>query len=331
MRKQQEINYMIQKLSYWITYINISNSKSYTDINKLSEGFVMNLLNIIYDLNLEDLNKEQANYPGIDLGDASKGMAVQVTSEKKSAKIKDTYEKIYSPKNNIGGRLIGDIYNKKVYFFVITDEWKYRFGQSTVDELALISQNRFCAEDIITAGDVIEIIKDLFDSNNSKFQKVYKLISQYIDTLPDIINDQMIVEGFLPCFDRPMFITPFYLECNLPDFEQAISDTIEAINTGIYRLRDGTIIKKIIPKTELHDRNLLKEVDLIIKDLILLRSHYKALINKGEIKKCNCDNPNCDVHLFSQEACKVMDSDRRNILKRVKQLSPTYSGEFIDI
>lgn len=331
MRKQQEINDMIQKLSYWITYIKISNSKNYTDINKLSEGFVMNLLNIIYGLKLDDLNKEKANYPGIDLGDIAKGIAVQVTSEKTSSKIKDTYEKIYSEKNNINGRLIGDIYNKKIYFFVITDEWKCRFEKSTKEEIALISHNRFSVEDIITGGDVIEIIKNLFDSNNLKFQEVYNLISHYIETLPEIIDDQIIIEGFLPCFDRPMFITPFYLECNLPNFEQVISDTIEAINTGIYRLRDGKIIKNIIPKTELRDKDILKEIDLILKDLILLRSHYKSLISKGEIKKCNYGNQDCGMYLLSPEACKIMDDYRKNILKRVKQLSPKFSGEFIEI
>lgn len=36
MLKQQEINYMVEKMSYWITYIKISNSNSYTDINKIS-------------------------------------------------------------------------------------------------------------------------------------------------------------------------------------------------------------------------------------------------------------------------------------------------------
>jgi hypothetical protein len=331
MLKQQEINYVIEKMSYWLTYIKISNSKSYTDINRISEGFVMNLLNIVFDWELEDLNKKQMNYPGIDLGDSLKGIAVQVTSEKTSSKIKDTYEKIYAEKNNINGRLISDIYNKKIYFFIITDDWKYRFEKNTLDELATVSHNRYGGDDILTGGQVIEIIEELFDSDFLKFQEVYKLISQYIDKLPDIIDDKVIIEGFLQCFDRPMFITPFYLECNLPDFEQAITDTIEAINTGMYRLRDGTIIKKIIPKTEIHDKSLRKEVDELVKGLILLRSNYRALLNIGEIKKCDCKNPDCGVHLMSEKACKKMDSDRQMILKRVQKLSPRFHGQFLDI
>ena len=42
------------------------------------------------------------------------------------------------------------------------------------------------------------------------------------------------------CFDRPAFDTPFRDESNVPDFKKAITDTIEALNTGIHRLRDGT-------------------------------------------------------------------------------------------
>lgn len=214
---------------------------------------------------------------------------------------------------------------------MITDEWKYRFEKNTLDELAMVSRNRYCGDEILTGGQVIEIIEELFDSDYLKFQKVYKLISLYINKLPDIVDDKVIIEGFLQCFDRPMFITPFCLECNLPDFEQAITDTIEAINTGMYRLRDGTLIKNIIPKTEIRDKYLRKEVDELVKDLILLRSNYKTLLYTGEIKKCDCKNPDCGVHLMSQKACKKMDSDRQKILKRVQQLSPRFLGQFLDM
>jgi DNA invertase Pin-like site-specific DNA recombinase len=37
-------------------------------------------------------------------------------------------------------------------------------------------------------------------------------------------------------------------------------------------------------------------------------------------------NMYCGVHLMSPKACSIMDSDRKNILKRVKQLSPIFGG-----
>ena len=39
------------------------------------------LLNLTYDYELENLNREKMNYPGIDLGDRYDRVAVQITSE----------------------------------------------------------------------------------------------------------------------------------------------------------------------------------------------------------------------------------------------------------
>lgn len=41
---------------------------------------------------------------------------------------------------------------------------------------------------------------------------------------------------------RPAFYTPIHQESNLPDFKQAITDTIQALGTGICKARDGQVI-----------------------------------------------------------------------------------------
>lgn len=101
MKKQQQIGYVIDKLSHWCSYIKLCNKRTYTDINLISEGFIQKLLNILYDTNFIDLNKEQINFPGIDLADLEKRIGVQITSRKDSQKIVETYEKIYNRKNTI--------------------------------------------------------------------------------------------------------------------------------------------------------------------------------------------------------------------------------------
>jgi len=47
------------------------------------------------------------------------------------------------------------------------------------------------------------------------------------------------------CRLNPAFYTPFNSESSIPAFKKAITDTIEAINTGVHRLRDGTEIRRI--------------------------------------------------------------------------------------
>lgn len=62
------------------------------NINKHSEGFVKRLLNLTYEYDLQNLNNEATNFPGLDLGDRSRGIAFQITSTKTSEKVNDTLE-----------------------------------------------------------------------------------------------------------------------------------------------------------------------------------------------------------------------------------------------
>lgn len=64
------------------------------DVHTYVEDFVKEVLNIVYDLDLRNLNSEKANNPGIDLGDEASGKAFQVTADKSRAKIEDTLGKI---------------------------------------------------------------------------------------------------------------------------------------------------------------------------------------------------------------------------------------------
>jgi GTPase SAR1 family protein len=69
-------------------YTTFSNKAGHFDINKDAEEFYRGLLNLFYDWDLEPLNTaKNPNYEGADLGDASKHIAVQVTSENDSDKV----------------------------------------------------------------------------------------------------------------------------------------------------------------------------------------------------------------------------------------------------
>jgi hypothetical protein len=66
----------------------------YTDLNRVLEDFFKEVLNLTYGINLQNLNKDRLNAPGLDLGDAVGGMAFQITSQGGSKKINETLEKI---------------------------------------------------------------------------------------------------------------------------------------------------------------------------------------------------------------------------------------------
>lgn len=77
-------------------YIAIENSQGFTDINVACENLILGMMNIVYDYNLENYNSKKhiANAKGIDLIDNKRKICVQVSSNHKITKLKDTIENI---------------------------------------------------------------------------------------------------------------------------------------------------------------------------------------------------------------------------------------------
>lgn len=121
------------------------------------------------------------------------------------------------------------------------------------------------------------------------------------------------------------------MENNFGDFRKAIDDTIEAFNTGVYRLRDGTLIEKIYPKSMITNTEIRYKIDDIVRDLIRLRATYNRLEREGDIERCRCGDDECPVSLWSREACDKMDDGRRKILKSFKEIYPKFYAKFIEL
>lgn len=60
------------------------------DMNVIAEDIIKEMLNIALDLHLVNLNRDTFNHPGVDLGDETNRVAVQVTSTKTTKKIQST-------------------------------------------------------------------------------------------------------------------------------------------------------------------------------------------------------------------------------------------------
>lgn len=81
MRKQTLLTGARDLLALFIHKVEGSKALGFTDLNKISEGFVLELFRELFSLPaLRDLNEEQENFPGLDLGDDTKGIAFQVTA-----------------------------------------------------------------------------------------------------------------------------------------------------------------------------------------------------------------------------------------------------------
>lgn len=138
-------------------------------------------------------------------------------------------------------------------------------------------------------------------------------------------NDKDIIELIAECFDRPAFTTYFRQESSIPNFEKAINDTIEVLNTGVHRLRDGTIIRTIPSRHRITDQDLKNQLAIITKLVVKLRDNFIELRRKNEIKPCGCNQPDCPVWFLSDHACKVMDNLRRQILDKFRKIKPDFN------
>jgi hypothetical protein len=70
--------------------LDMRNKLGQSDLSRFCEDFFKEILNIVYDLNLTNLNTIRSNEPGLDLGDKTERVAYQVTSQKTSTKVNDT-------------------------------------------------------------------------------------------------------------------------------------------------------------------------------------------------------------------------------------------------
>lgn len=125
--------------------------------------------------------------------------------------------------------------------------------------------------------------------------------------------DRDIIKFFIQCFDRPAFRDPIYQEGRMEDFDKAIEDTLVALNTGVLRTRDGSILKKSEGKSAITNEEWSEKLDTIGYMLSSLKRRLKiakatgAYSTYGEVEVMYC---------FYDRALEAwFDSTREEILK----------------
>ena len=335
MKKQEQICYIMDKLTYFELYIKNSNKSSFTDINIIAEGFMKNLLNKVLSLDLKNLNEEQPNYPSVDLGDFSKKIAVQITSQNDSKKIIETYNNAFKTYPKIGK--IADVFSERIYFIILNGK-KSKFQNKALEHISKASHGRFCEDDVLDLTDIIKKILSLYDNDYERFYDIYNLISQTIDELPEIPTDKIVIEEILKCFNRPAFTIAFVNEWNFLDLDNAIRNTISLINTG--KSCDGIQLEYNV--NDVNRKKVKRELSEIVAGLNQLRKIFSEMQKRGYA--CEYNYKTLKHHLAfnnDTEFCNLMNELRLVILSFAKKLAesvqcdfnvfPTYTGMNIEI
>ena len=100
MNLQKSIERIIELFLIFRQEVKSHNEAGLFDINRLSEDVLVPVFKDAFDCQyLRNLNREQKNYPGLDLADDQSRIAFQITSDAGIEKIKDTLRKIVAEKH----------------------------------------------------------------------------------------------------------------------------------------------------------------------------------------------------------------------------------------
>jgi len=125
-------------------------------------------------------------------------------------------------------------------------------------------------------------------------------------------------------FYRPAFSTPIYHESSLPAFKQAITDTIQVLNTGVWQTRDGKEIGRLPSRHEMSDSAVKAKLHDVERSLVKLRTTFDNMVREGEIRPCGCDQPDCPVFHVSARAGQELTELRREVLRRFSEAYPAF-------
>ncbi|HEH8398666.1 TPA: hypothetical protein SH296_001914 [Pseudomonas aeruginosa] len=138
-------------------------------------------------------------------------------------------------------------------------------------------------------------------------------IRNFVDDFPDLSDDDAL-QLMSAVFERPAFRTPFQQESSLPAFQQAIEDTIAALNTGVWRTRDGDEIRRIPSIHHLRDTRIRSVLEQVVRQVDALRRIFVVRLREGAIKHCGCSQPDCPTYTLTHRVADELDEARRKIL-----------------
>lgn len=152
MYKELYLKNIVNYLAILVRQVELRNSINLYDINILAEDFYAGLLKYVYGFELKNLNIVDKNASAIDLGDTKNKIAIQVTSDNSSTKIKETIKKFIENK-------LYEEYDT-LYILILTSKKKY---QVEFDTKGLFTFSK--KENILDYTDLMQIIKtkDIFE------------------------------------------------------------------------------------------------------------------------------------------------------------------------
>jgi hypothetical protein len=169
-----------------LRYIIKSRSKrGLYDLNKQSESFFANVLNLTEGWNLKNLNHATKDHPAVDLGDESSGICIQVTSENRAEKIHLTLSHLLS--KNLDKKY------SRLIIFILSEKKNYKSEFASTNYLNFNKKS-----DIWDIDDLLERIEKL------SLEKLDALQQYLSKELAPVVNSLALKNSLLANAEQPI-------------------------------------------------------------------------------------------------------------------------------
>ncbi len=159
--------------------------------------------------------------------------------------------------------------------------------------------------------------------NGVEFPDAEAELRRFVDDFPDI-DDAEAISMMRVVFDRPAFRTPFHNESSLPAFLRAIEDSIGALNTGIWRMRDAVEIRRIPSIHHIRDAQTRAALGRVVRSLDHLRVTFKRYLASGAIRHCGCGQLDCPTFMMDPGVPRELDAARAHALEHFRCVCPGF-------
>ena len=156
--------------------------------------------------------------------------------------------------------------------------------------------------------------KELLQSWKQLAEQTAILEVETTSSTPAFEKDKELVQFYLECFDRPAFQDDIYQEGRMEDFDKAIEDTLIALNTGVLRTRDGSILKQADGKSSIQN-SLWREKLYTITDMLTAIRRRLKIAKKEKAYSTYGTGEDVAYCFYDRELAEWLNSTREEILK----------------
>lgn len=179
--------------------------------------------------------------------------------------------------------------------------------------------------------DITRYPKELLQSWKQLAEQTAILEVETTSSTPAFEKDKELVQFYLECFDRPAFQDDIYQEGRMEDFDKAIEDTLIALNTGVLRTRDGSILKQADGKSSVQN-SLWREKLYTITDMLTAIRRRLKIAKKEKAYSTYGTGEDVAYCFYDRELAEWLNSTREEMddtqnfpsvsqAKRIKKLA----------